>query len=64
MSRYIKQVNAKTNKMITRWITVTIDRHADFGGGTIEADLPDTDYHRAAYAGRIVREWSQVVTVE
>ena len=58
---YVKQVNTTTGRMLTRWITVRMDRHADFGGGTIDADLPDTEAHRAAYAGRIVREWSQVV---
>lgn len=51
--------NAKLIKTI--WITVLIDRHADFGGGQIEADLPDTPYHRAFYADRIVRRWTQFV---
>jgi hypothetical protein len=63
-TRYIAKFNAKTGKMITRWITVKMDRHADFGGGAIAADLPDTESHRAAYAGRILREWSQVVDAQ
>lgn len=50
-----------TQPAIARFITVLIDRHPDFGGGFIEADLPDTAYHRAYYGGRIVRAWSEVV---
>ena len=48
------------NKQIkTNWITVLIERHADFGGGFIEADLPDTAYHRHYY--EVIRAWSQWV---
>lgn len=51
-------------KILQRWITVRIARHADFGGGTIEADLPDTPYHRAYYSGCIIREWHQIVDAD
>jgi hypothetical protein len=53
-----------TRWAVTRWITVQIARHPDFGTGTLEADLPDTPAHRAAYAGRILRYWSQVVDLD
>jgi hypothetical protein len=46
------------------WITVQMDRAPNFGGGTINADLPDTDYYRHYYAGKIVREWSQVADMD
>lgn len=50
-----------TKQITTRWITVLMERHADFGGGVVEADLPDTPAHRAMYTGRIVRVWQEVL---
>ena len=52
-----------TKQITTRWITVLMERHADFGGGVVEADLPDTPAHRAMYTGRIVRVWQQLLDV-
>lgn len=51
-----------TKTITTRWITALIARHADFGGGTIEADLPDTPENRASCI-RVLRAWSQRVAV-
>lgn len=46
-----------------KFITVTIRQHADFGGGLIEADLPDTHYHRHYYPVP-VRQWRELRTVK
>jgi hypothetical protein len=48
-----------TKTIVTKWITVLIERHPDCGGGCVEADLPDTPYHRAYY--KVLRSWSQRV---
>jgi hypothetical protein len=53
------QQESNMKRIITKWITVRIARHADFGAGLIEADLPDTPYHRAYYP--VLRAWTQVV---
>ena len=54
------RTNAQGQRMIfKRFITVTIDRHSDFGGGKINADLPDTEYHRAFYGDKIVKAWGE-----
>jgi hypothetical protein len=52
-------LESNMTRIIAKWITVRIARHADFGGGFIEADLPDTPYHRAYYP--VIRAWSQAV---
>ena len=46
---------------ISYWITVLMERHQDYGGGFIEADLLDIPAHRAMYPGRILRYWSQLL---
>lgn len=47
-----------TNLITTKWITCLITRHADFGGGTIEADLPDTPGNRESCI-KVLRSWTQ-----
>lgn len=60
IASYSKPVVQQPVKSVTtKWITVRIERHADFGGGFIEADLPDTPYHRAYYP--VLRAWAQTV---
>lgn len=46
--------------IVTRWITCLITRHAAFGGGTVEADLPDTPGNRASCI-KVLRAWTQTV---
>ena len=59
------RTNAQGQQMIMkRFITVEIDRHADFGGGKINADLPDTEYHRYYYGDKIVKQWGEWLSVE
>ncbi len=59
------RTNAQGQRVtLHKFITVQIDRHADFGGGKINADLPDTEYHRAFYGDKIVKQWGEWIAVD
>lgn len=49
-----------TKQIKTNWITGLIARHADFGGGFIAADMPDTPANRASVI-KVLLCWSQWV---